>query len=363
MPDISVGAQVFDLTFHPTESIVYVGLLTGEVPLKPSKRSCRGLTVDERGDRIWSVGKGKSLCTIDTRTAQITNTQLAAHECSINRVRYISQHFLATGDDDGTVKLWDPRTPAEIRAYNHHFDFISDFLWLPDKKHLVVTSGDGTLSVLDVRSGKPAPFAQSEDQEDELLSATAIKGGQKVVVGTQMGTLSIFNRKSGWGDCVDRTPALIDALCTLPSSYPSSHSTILTGSSDGLIRVVQLLPTKLLGIVADHGDFPVERVVVDRAGEGRWVGSVGHEDVLKLTDLKDIFEDEDEGGVGEGDSEHVGSEDEGPSITAPDSDEPEPEDPKSKSGKKKQAKDPLAKKKEKKGRNQIVTDPSFFSGL
>lgn len=76
MPDISVGAQIFDLVFHPTESIVYAGLLTGEVKafgydeqgqhdqrfsLKPSKRSCRGLAIDKQGDRIWSVGKGKSL--------------------------------------------------------------------------------------------------------------------------------------------------------------------------------------------------------------------------------------------------------------------------------------------------------------
>jgi hypothetical protein len=37
-------------------------------------------------------------------------------------------------------------------------------------------SGDGTLSVMDVRSKKPTPFAQSEDQEDELLAATTIKG-------------------------------------------------------------------------------------------------------------------------------------------------------------------------------------------
>jgi hypothetical protein len=37
-------------------------------------------------------------------------------------------------------------------------------------------SGDGTLSVMDVRSKKTAPFAQSEDQEDELLAATTIKG-------------------------------------------------------------------------------------------------------------------------------------------------------------------------------------------
>lgn len=76
MPDISVGAQVFDLTFHPTESIVYAGLLTGEVKafsydeqgqhdqrfaLKPSKRSCRSLAIDEQGESLWSVGKGKSL--------------------------------------------------------------------------------------------------------------------------------------------------------------------------------------------------------------------------------------------------------------------------------------------------------------
>ena len=103
--------------------------------------------------------------------------------------------------------------------------------------------------------------------------------------------------------------------------------------------MVQLLPTKLLGIVTDHGDFPVERVVIDRAGEGRWVGSVGHEDVLKLTDLKDIFEDEDEddaeGEAGEGSD--TGND--RPDVTVPepleeekkkagdsDSDEPEQED-------------------------------------
>ena len=36
-------------------------------------------------------------------------------------------------------------------------------------------SGDGTLSVMDVRSKKMEPVAQSEDQEDELLSILPIK--------------------------------------------------------------------------------------------------------------------------------------------------------------------------------------------
>lgn len=76
-------------------------------------------------------------------------------------------------------KLWDCHIPShqtEIKTYIHHTDFISDFLWLADKKHLVATSGDGTLSVLDVRANKSTPVAKSEDQEDELLSIVNVRG-------------------------------------------------------------------------------------------------------------------------------------------------------------------------------------------
>jgi len=38
-----------------------------------------------------------------------------------------------------------------------------------------IYSGDGTLSVMDVRANKAVAVAQSEDQEDELLSVVAIK--------------------------------------------------------------------------------------------------------------------------------------------------------------------------------------------
>lgn len=179
-------------------------------------------------------------------------------------------------------------------------------------------------------------------------------------------------------------PSSIDALCALPSSYPSSHSTILTGSSDGLLRAVQLLPTKLIGVIADHGSFPIERIAVDHGGEGRWVGSAGHEEVLKLTDLKEVFEDEgkdedaDKAGWGE-DKDVVGGESGGdgenqeledlsrptkPEVRADCSGEEDGDSdvPKEKKRKRKQEKDVLAGRK-KKGRNQVDADPSFFSGL
>lgn len=40
------------------------------------------------------------------------------------------------------------------------------------------------------------------------------------------------------------------------------EDTILTGSSDGVVRVVGVLPNKLLGIVGEHSELPVERLAL-----------------------------------------------------------------------------------------------------
>jgi len=301
--------------------------------------------------------------------------------------------MLCTGDDDGVVKLWDTRQQDTVRTYNHHFDFISDFLWLEDKRQVVATSGDGTLSVMDTRSTKTTPVAHSEDQEDELLSIVPIRDGDKYVVGTQMGILSIFNRSSGWGDCVDRVPGhphSVEALCTLPSSFATSQSTILTGSSDGLLRVVQLFPTKLVGAIADHGEFPIERIAVDMDGEGRWVGSVGHDEALHLTDLQEVLQDdsdeeeeeaEDDGEEkptnlfqkavesnssdeeSDGASTYEGKDDKKVENDGPGDDVATEAD---NSKRKRKQQDPLGtenRKKKKKGKKDVEADATFFSGL
>ena len=145
------------------------------------------------------------------------------------------------------------------------------------------------------------------------------------------------------------------------------------------MRVIELLPTRLVGVIADHGDFPIERIAVDHAGEGRWVGSVGHDEVLRLTDLREVFEDEDEcdAKAGEDDGEGDASGDEGdePDLSLAKSgtadedgsgDEQESGDdsdvPKPKKRRKKDEGD-LKGRTQKKGRNQVDIDPSFFSGL
>ena len=225
---------------------------------------------------------------IDATTGQIIEAKEKAHEHSISRVKLTMPNLLATGDDEGVVKIWDTRTPQPLRQYTHHFDYISDFYYEDAERKLLTTSADGTLSVIDVRSNKAEPVGHSEDQEDELLSIAPLAGTSKYAVGTQLGVLSIFNSKQGWGDCVDRIPGHPQSIDALVSLGPSI---LATGSSDGLIRVMGVLPTKFMGVIGDHGEFPIERMKV--SSDSKWLASMSHNDELMMTRIDDMFEDSD----------------------------------------------------------------------
>lgn len=82
-----------------------------------------------------------------------------------------------------------------MQSYDHHYDWITDLLWCDHleppvvrddakrrkqddtsgRSRLVCTSGDGTMSVIDVRARRNG-VEVSDDQEDELLSVAAVKG-------------------------------------------------------------------------------------------------------------------------------------------------------------------------------------------
>ena len=186
------------------------------------------------------------------------------------------------------------------------------------------------------------------------------------------------------------------------------------------MRAVRILPTKLLGVVADHGDLPVERISIgggmgqlsiepeenrstnprtsknkskigqDKATEVEqpqrwWVGSVGHDDTLGMTDLEgffreaeqaeiskgalavDVRDDDSDTEVGENfgeDSEEkretvVNSPEQDGGESSEESDIPQP---KPKKRKRKAEEDTLNMKKPK-GKNSIAVEPSFFDEL
>jgi WD40 repeat protein len=250
-------------------------------------------------------------------------------------------NLVVSGDEAGGVRVWDVRLLGNdsreseggdaagpqgdgrkrprgcVHSWKTHDDYVSGIDFSPDGgSTMLVCSADCTLSVYDLRKDANAVNEQqrmlrrSDDQEDELLSIKVIKNGRKVVCGTGEGVLAVWSYGT-WGDVSDRFPghpASVDALLKV------DEDTLLTGSSDGLIRVVSIQPDKLLGVLGDHDGFPIEKLAMsaDRA----YVGSVTHDSVVRLFDatiLKDDWNGETEDGDMEAadDKEDDGDDDDG----------------------------------------------------
>jgi WD repeat-containing protein 55 len=224
--------------------------------------------------------------------------------------------LLASGDDKGCVRVWDTRicgnrttsssstssvatgknNPAGcVMSWQKHDDYISGFDQSPlDPNVLLASSADCRISVYDLRmAANGANYQQidgsvrlSDDIEDELLSIKVIKNGKKVVCGSANGVLNVWSYGT-WGDISDRFPGhpkSVDALLKF------DENTLLTGSSDGLIRVVSIHPDQMLGVLGDHEGYPIEHLQFN--SDRSFVGSVTHDNVIRLWDTKILSDDD-----------------------------------------------------------------------
>jgi WD40 repeat protein len=325
-------------------------------------------TSQSGGEHLFTACNGGSLRCLDTSqicTLQHNSESSApilwsienAHSVGISKLYQLPNNspagpLLASGDDAGAVRLWDTRLCGNSNSHskpsnNNPFDnlmkppqgcvmqwkvnhdYISDFCSNSDGSTLFASSADGTLSVFDIRfvqrkgtqrsvilpevdpmqhqeathdakSWEKQGYLQSANQEDELLALCLIKNSSKLLCSTQQGILSIFSYGT-WNDISDRFPGhpqSVDALLKI------DEDTVLTGSSDGLVRAVQLLPNALLGVLGSHEGFPVEALGWS-AGK-KMVGSLSHDEYIRLWDGSLLKEDEGDDDDGMQEEEEMG---------------------------------------------------------
>eukprot|EP00299_Pterocystis_sp_00344_P013893 c6851_g1_i1.p1 GENE.c6851_g1_i1~~c6851_g1_i1.p1 ORF type:complete len:364 (-),score=74.01 c6851_g1_i1:22-1113(-) len=303
-PPITEKDIIFDIDFHPNQSVVACGLVTGAVSVykygllpqdnfricafKFHKKACRALNFSVDAQYLYTCSSDKSVRSVDCNTATVAWSQTRAHADPINALKCLTEQIMSTGDDEGVVKIWDIRTNTPTKEFSENSDFISDMALSADQRMLIVTSGDGHLSVFDLRKG--ILEAMSDNIDDELLSIALVKGGQKVVCGSQGGVLNIFSY-GDWGDVSDRMPGhpqSVDSIVAL------SDDVICTGSSDGIVRVVNIHPNKLLGVMGEHSDFPIEKIALSH--DKALVASSSHDHMIKFWDAN-IYSEQGENAV------------------------------------------------------------------
>ncbi|CAM9857558.1 unnamed protein product [Pylaiella littoralis] len=299
MQAIDLPEQALELSFHPNRDVIASGLVNGKVSLHTyspeghqlalelshHRDSCRTVLFSEDGSALFTASKDKSIVQAG-ETGQVTWRHERAHDWPVNSLHNVSEGILASGDDQGVIKIWDTRVKSEVTKFDVNEDFISDFATNEANDKLLATSGDATLAVFDLRQKRLE--GRVTNQEDELLSIQIVKHGSRVVCGTQNGVLVSWPWGT-WGDRSSRFrghPHSVDTLLTL------DEDTVLTGSSDGIIRVVSIQPDKFLGLLGDHEDFPVESIQFSR--DKTWIGSVSHDDKIRFWHAGYLFEDDDD---------------------------------------------------------------------
>jgi WD40 repeat protein len=303
-PDLEFSTQVFGLNFSPTDDVVASGNIDGHVSLyhyatkgnkhlltlRAHEKSVRALDFSTDGKQLFTVSRDKSIAQIDLNSGKVKWRQSKAHTCPINALLVDADSSLMfTGDDEGHVIVWDTRTSRLSHSFKENSDYVADMMRLGSNSNLLLcASGDGTLAVLDIR--KNVLEAASDNLEDELLSIAVMKNGTKVVCGSQGGVLDIFS-VGDWGDISDRFPGHPESI---ESIIPISEDVLLTGSSDGLIRAVNIHPNNFLGVVGAHEEFPVERLALNHNGE--LLASISHDQCIKFWNIGYFYElmDEDD---------------------------------------------------------------------
>ena len=160
--------QAFCLDFHPSRPVLAAALITGQLKLydcagqrptrlassRPHKGACRAVRFAADGATVFSGGSDATLQQRDVETNTRVWGKRAAHPAPINAIRLVSDTGVASGDDDGLVRVWDVRQRSCALEFTEHTEMITDLLYVEKGKCLVSTSTDGYLAVYDLRRGR-----------------------------------------------------------------------------------------------------------------------------------------------------------------------------------------------------------------
>ncbi|XP_065334240.1 WD repeat-containing protein 55 homolog [Cloeon dipterum] len=291
-PDIHTSELVADISFHPEKDLIAAASFDGDIFLyeysmekcelketvEAHNKECRCVEFSEDGDLLYSASKDKSIMVTDVASSKPKWFNDDAHEEPVYTLKVIDENRFATGDDNGTVKLWDLRQKDAILSLKESEETITDMVTNESRRFLVFSSVEGMITTIDLHSRKL--HVQSELYECELSSLALVKQDRKLVVGSSKGTYYFFDWGS-FGYHSDEFPGPKNPINCMKSI---TQNIVVTAHSDGVLRATHLFPHKQLGIVGTHPSSTVESM--DVSGDGELIATSGFSNVIHFWNIK-----------------------------------------------------------------------------
>jgi WD40 repeat protein len=102
---------------------------------------------------------------------------------------------IVTASSDGTARLWDATSGAELHVLRGHEGTVSSPAFSPDGERVVTASEDGTARLWDVASGEELHVLRAHGRE--VRSALFSPDGTQVVTASEDGTARVWDVASG----------------------------------------------------------------------------------------------------------------------------------------------------------------------
>jgi WD40 repeat protein len=186
-------------------------------------------------------------------------------------------HTVASCSDDGTVKVWDPRTAQPVATLEGHTSTVWGVALSADGRIVVSSGGDGTVRVWEARTGRPV--ATLEGHSGTVWSAGVSADGQLVASGGEDGTVRLWDTRTA------RPLATLEGHSGAVWGVAISADRQLVASSgeDGTVRLWEAVTGHPLAILSDHSGT-VYGVAV--SADGRLVVSAGADATVRLWSLR-----------------------------------------------------------------------------
>ncbi|KAL4706033.1 hypothetical protein ACJJTC_014255 [Scirpophaga incertulas] len=289
-PSITSDDFIVDISFNPIKNIIALANIVGDVLLYEYSNDetklidthelhlqpCRSVEFDDDGLIMYTTAKDKAIMATDVTTGKLKHCYENAHNEPVYTMLTLDNGKLVTGDDEGTVKLWDMRKSDPIFSLKIGEDHISDMVTNDAQKYLVCSGGDGILTSIDLKASKI--YTTSEDYNTELTCMGLFRSDTKLLVAGTNGKLYLFNWKQFGLHCDE----FIGYKHAIQCMVPITQNIVVSSGEDGILRAAHMFPQRQLGIVGQH-KLPVE--CLDISHDGQYIASCSHDNDVKFWNI------------------------------------------------------------------------------
>ncbi|KAG8329111.1 WD domain repeat-containing protein 55 [Homalodisca vitripennis] len=138
---IRVLAMIYQYSVESTDLVATHELHT---------KACRAIEFSQSGDLLFTTSADKSIMVTDSATGKLRQFYDDAHEDPVYTLAVIDEHLIATGDENGVVRMWDLREKSHVFSSKKMEDYVSKILTNEEARYLVCCSGEGTITSFDI---------------------------------------------------------------------------------------------------------------------------------------------------------------------------------------------------------------------